>query len=326
MSSTSNRPIRAAKKVPLKQQTPTGRSSLSGTPVGNGSIRDITENLQKNIDETIKLFKGTITKQITSFKSSIEEKIQALQTEVDSLQKFAEHISAEFDDLRTKVNENEAQQKEKNKQLSRSSVDSAMKATIGHIEGQLNRIEQQKLVNNIVISGVGKVGEPRELVQRIAAVLKTGTNQEDIIAVDIMNKKLVADRKSAAYSSYTLLVKCKHHGIKKSFLTKKKEIGKLFTGQLCDTATTTNDKRAAAKEIFFRDHLTRYSQKIYEEAKKIQNDNKIKFLWTNDGRILASRGPNQRTLELTSLDDVTKLSQQQPIADRSGQVHSNRHT
>lgn len=297
--------------------TMTGRLSTGSTsnasPANNNNannIRNMFDKLEKSIQANFEAFKTSILTDLNAFKQSVQDSIKEVKKDVEDLKAAANFVSNQVDDIENKLEETRMQVNAQADQVSHLVyAGNALNNAVTNLEGQLNRIEQEKLKNNIVISGVGKIEQPEEIFKRIIHKLEANILDEEILAVEVLNKKKSDNTQKRGFANYTLLIKLNTAKAKEELLKKKKAAGKLFTSQLMNAESEVQNRSGhhRDKELFVRDHLTRYTQRLFEEAKQLQVAKVIKYLWTKNGRILASNGLQQRTVEIMSLDDINRL-------------------
>lgn len=164
------------------------------------------------------------------------------------------------------------------------------------IEGEVNKFHQQKLINNLVITGFAKVDSPEATFWALIQQLKANVQRNDVSTIQILNAKPTSNRR--AFKTFTLLVSFANHNAKVELIKKKREAGVVFT----DPEGTQR-----RRQIYIRDHLTKYGIFLFEKAQEFKNEFQFKFLWSRDGRILLCNTPNEKTFEINSLNDLQVL-------------------
>lgn len=172
------------------------------------------------------------------------------------------------------------------------------------IEGEVNKVQQQNLINNLVITGFAKVDSPGATFWALIHQLKANVQRSDVSSIQILNAK--PSSKGRSFKSYTLLVSFANHSAKVEVIRKKREAGVVFTER---------DGPTRRRQIYIRDHLTKYGTFLFGRAQEFKNEFQFKYLWSRDGRILLCNAPSEKTYEITSLNDLQALyhSQKRPV-------------
>lgn len=157
----------------------------------------------------------------------------------------------------------------------------------------LNSLLQDKLTNNLIITGVPVTeGENlSKLVSTIALELKVDISDHKFKVRRLFTKK---------FNRYAnLLVEFENIQIKTEFLKQRKQRS-LAVSQL-------GFKNETEKPILFFHQLTKTYLNILSEAKQLKESHKFRYIWYQNNQILVKKENNQRINVLKSLKDLTDL-------------------
>lgn len=181
------------------------------------------------------------------------------------------------------------------------------------MEGESNTLNQNKLANNLIITGIDKRDDPDNSFWKLVSVLGANISKDDVSAIILLKSKrgnAKDNLRSPGFVLNTLLVKFCSGKPKSELIEKKKALGVLFSEQLHNTGAAAKsithlDKTKQA--IYFRDHLTTFSMSLFERAKQIQRRGEFKYLWTKASTILMCKASKLKTLRITSHNDLDEI-------------------
>lgn len=95
--------------------------------------------------------------------------------------------------------------------------------------------------------------------------LKANIRPVDVSSIEVLNAKHSkrAHNRQRNFTNITMLVKMANYNAKVELLKKKKAIGVLFDQQ-------RTDHSGPKREIYFRDHLTTYSNSLFGKARALK--------------------------------------------------------
>lgn len=274
------------------------------TRTSNEDIIKFLHTFKRDIEDKMDSMKQECTTQIDSLKSELALKLGVMEEEHQKAVQNIDLLTEKFDFMADNVDELRVTTSSINEQLTettRTGLVTEHHVTV--LEGQLNKLNQEKLVNNLVITGFAKASRPEEVFWNLVNTLEANVRPEDVSCIEILNAKQT-NRTQNRQRNFTNinLVKMSNYHAKVELLKRKKAIGVLFDQQV---SGPTQRKR----QIYFRDHLTAFSNSLFEKARSLKDSYGFKYLWTKDGRILISKAQGAKTYEITSLLDLERLSQ-----------------
>lgn len=218
----------------------------------------------KDMKKDLKEFKTSQDKQTAEFKVILKE------------------LKEENNNLKVTVKKLTSQNNQLNSEVSRLSFG-------------LNNLFQDKLSNNLIVSGVPSTdGENLEKVMiELAKVLKI-----NLIPADFTVKRILS-KVNNKFSN--LLVEFANVKYKTALLQQRKKIS-LVPSKL---GFSSEDKR----EIFFFHHLTGQNQKLLAESRKLKNNYSFKFVWFQNNQILARKVEKSKIISIRSIADLDSIIQ-----------------
>lgn len=169
-----------------------------------------------------------------------------------------------------------------------------------HLENcnfRINNFEQGLLTNNVEICGI-----PEERNESINDILNDVNNSVDgnLGDDDVICFYRKFDRKNKAGLPRPIIVQFNNISTKLAFMKKCKSKGKQF-----NTSIVSNVK--PARPIYINHQLTRATSYLYMNAKKEIKNDKFKFVWIQNGKVLTRRadhGPVQEIYNINHLNDI----------------------
>lgn len=250
---------------------------------------------------------------------SLEEKIDKIVIMMEAENKNAleryQDLSSKLEkvELRTTVAETRLDKVEQ----------SAVKTNdvIKDLEAEVNQLKQEKLSNNMIIQGIVERGENENdlklLINKILLMLTGDVSTNDMVFFC----RLGTHRNG---STRSILIKFKLEEIKARVLKQKKKIS--LNCAMFDGPESSNDQSkwgAATDLIYFGDHMTPASKKMFNEAKKLRTENQVKFVWTTNGTtyVRGDEGqPAQRIYSETDLERTLRRSARRKLMSPDKQL------
>ena len=137
------------------------------------------------------------------------------------------------------------------------------------VEEEMDKIEQRGRLDDIVIDNMERkeVSDPKKHLQEIInKVLMAKTIEDD----DMINATIIPNKRDP--TKMTMIGKLKGEYLKKAILTQKK----MFT----------------ARNMFPKENLTPYRQRIFMAARKFCKENGFRFVWTKNGNVFVRKDEN----------------------------------
>lgn len=178
------------------------------------------------------------------------------------------------------------------------------------LEADVNLLQQEKLNKNCLINGIPEKetthNELMALLSQIIAILNVQNSEDSVLYCGRTGK--VSDTKNRS-----ILVKFKTAEAKDLIMSAKKK--KAIT---CDMFLRANSSTwgTAKDEIFFSDHMTPTSSKLNIEAKKLRSAKLIQDVWTVNGVTYVRRARGDKSIMITSLEDIQSVADGLPRRSR----------
>lgn len=221
--------------------------------------------------------------------------LKNLRQRLESMEKSLQFISSCQDDLKLELrtlNKENISIKEKLHKL--EGITYEQEKRINNLEILADIINQEKLKNNIIITGLPSNLENKvSVVEQIAKKLNVEIPANDID----QNISEIKNKNNKDTSSY--VVRCKSHLTKQNLLTKSKK-ARIFTDDL-------NLSNGSNKQVFMMHHLTALQSKLYYEAKLIKIKYNFKYLWISNGKIMLRKEEGSKFFQIVSLQDIQHI-------------------
>lgn len=171
-----------------------------------------------------------------------------------------------------------------------------LNSEIIRLSNGLNSLLQDKLANNMIISGIpAKAGENLpHLMMKIADILKM-----KISPADFKVKRLIPMEDIRAKKINNLLMEFADLKKKNEFLRNRKKIN-LLSGHLGISGFST--------QINFFHHLTTYNIQLLNEARSLKESLDIKFVWFQNNHVLVRKLEKGKILPIKCKTDIQNLN------------------
>lgn len=313
---------RARKETEDETASKRPRSNSRGRPPKNDDIMkflsDFRSELMQNMDENTTSIQQSVNAQFTALRTEIA----AVKEQNADIEKSIEFMSGKYDEIQKVVDLNVKDNEATKQEIVRmNKVASASTVRLEKLEATVNRQEQAALRNNLVITGLSKTEKPMDTFWQLVSLMRVGLEKSEVASVDLLKKhesgrgnKGSATAKEA-FVSDTILVRFNTNEAKGKLIKAKKDVGVAFADQvkILTAPSSTANRAAKPRVIFFRDHMTDYTMKLLEFAKNKQTEMKYKFLWSKNGQILmraTERSPVRRITTMSDLDNLPSISTQ----------------
>lgn len=180
----------------------------------------------------------------------------------------------------------------------------AANETITDLEKQLDQLNRAALAAHAIILGVPttKDEDLRRVVTDIALAVKCVLPAEAIVET---KRLLPKDGQLIAGKPIPIKVIFSDATYKEDLFAKKKSHGLLLS-----SAIGTNSG-AAGNRIILRDELTTFGMKLLKQARVVQDQTALKFVWPGrDGVILARATADSKVEKIRSIKDLQQLKKQ----------------
>lgn len=266
------------------------------------SMNDNTDRIQKTVSEQMAAFRVELT-EVKRENAEIVKSVEFMSEKYDEMQKGVEQCNQAVDDAKLDIG-------------CLKTLSSESSARLDKLEAELNLQAQAAVRNNLVITGLSKTEKPADTFWQLVSSMKAKTVQSDVASVELLKKFEAKDQQATSkatangtFSSDTILVRFNSNEAKADLIKAKKELGVAFADQVQGLVarSTTHHPGAKPRVLFFRDHLTEFSMKLFEAAKNKQAQLGYRFLWTKNGQILMRQADRGNVHRIRSIGDLDKL-------------------
>lgn len=169
----------------------------------------------------------------------------------------------------------------------------SLRMKVNQLEISVDEMDQYSRIKNIQIDGVPVTRDEdlKEVVKTMGQKIEVNIKTEDIDAIHRIPSRSNANPEPIVVQFVTRQMK--ENVVKKS---KEKRV-----------CTDDLNMQCANKPVFVNEHLTRKRKNIMFEARKLKNEKNYKFLWSRNGKILIKKNETSTTIQLNSLDDLSKI-------------------
>lgn len=224
---------------------------------------------------------------------------------IQSLKTSQDFISDKYDNIVTKMEELITTIHSMDKRITDLENDKRVLTTKLERELNINRVineaaEQEKFQHNVILSGVSNEAENSiEMVKMICQKLNpsieiTDDDVEKVERLFVQRDNIPEEKK---IKKIPVVVTFKNTEIKaKIFEAQKRK--KDFYSDECELPGENG-------KMFFRDQLTSSSFKILKAARDLRNNNKLKYVWVQEGKVLVRKDDTSRITWMKSMNDLS---------------------
>lgn len=238
---------------------------------------------------------GSQTKKKSPTKSKISPKAKVKnQTKnkisLEDLFEKINYVIDQNDKLHKKIDAQEKESKELKKDIKKLKEEhQLLKKEVYHLKNNKNTNEQDKLKNNLMISGLSLAenseNELKETVVKIGKKMKVNVQEEEITCAIVGKEK---KQLKVTFSNYET---------KEKIMKAKK-----------DQTLKANELGFEQDHIIFLNHdLTVDNQKLLKKAREAKVQLKYKFAWYSNGKIFLRKTENSKIVHISSEDILEDL-------------------
>lgn len=304
------------------------RSSSRGRPTTEETFRrlfsDFRTELKGDMAASEERIKGTVDAQFTAMR----EELVAMQVEHTTFRESVTFINAKYEEMKQsqEANTKDLRTVQANvDRLSKWSTESA--GVIAKLEAGLNKQAQSDLANNLVITGLAKTAQPVDTFWKMVELMRADIMREEVGSVVLLKRhdavgdqnndmqtphqqstgqQAARQQASQAFVSDTILVRFRNNEAKGKLIKAKQALGIVFAEQVKGLVARARDPQRP-RVIFFRDHLTNETMKLYELARASKERANYKFLWTKNGQIYMRKAEGNPVVRVNTAVDLEKL-------------------
>lgn len=216
--------------------------------------------------------------------------IYKLIAKVDST---VSNLSTKFDNLDIRTSKLEKE----NVELKEDIV--ILQSRLCDTENYIQHIQQKQFENYITILNlpVSQNENLPELVISAVALLQIEISKENI---------RVCKRIGGYGGNYTplTLVEFDTNNLKETILEIAKKSGPILPEQLGFAGTTSTGNQ----KVLFGQYITKYTQQLLRETKKLRTKHQIEYIWQNYGTVLIKLSQNSKTIfKIKTFEDLNKF-------------------
>lgn len=228
--------------------------------------------------------------------TKLDETLVMILGELKEIKKDFKNFKISQEEQAAKFNTIFKQLKDENSILKRIVTDlqqenQYLNSEVSRISFGLNSTTQDKLSNNLIITGVpfAKSENLSDLVIATGSILKIKITTTDFKVKRIFSK--------ANKSVSNLLVEFVDIGVKKKLINNRKEFG----------LSSTQLGFATSNEIYFFNQLTAYNLELLAEARNLKNKFKFKFIWFQNNQVLLRKSEKAKIYSIRSKQDLVNI-------------------
>lgn len=171
----------------------------------------------------------------------------------------------------------------------------ALKDRIGNIEYRMDESHQEKFRNNILICGI-----PETENENVTDILKLITDEINVTLVeeditDINRMKIKGTNSSGLPTP--ILVTFSNNKAKNDFMDAKKKKKEIDT-------RITHKNMKPKHSIYIGDHLTRYRQLLFKEARDAKRKGNVKYAWSKNGEIYIRKTEDGDAIKIRHINQL----------------------
>lgn len=278
------------------------------------SFEDRLKSIEDNIIQKTRL--SAVEAELLQLKDSNRElqlTVELLRSDLDTLQ----FISTQLCDSEAKISDLEVH-------CSRLSIENeGLKKTVAELTSRVDQIksttspdngvsrEQQELNTNVVIRGV-EIRENAEESELLAVYDKICAHlgvADDPDNKPISAKVLTSVNKGNTTSTKPIQIKLRSSSVKRQFLQARRIKRNILP---CDIGIVQQSKRP----LLITEELTRNNQELLYQARSLRP--KFKFVWSNNGQILAREKNKSKVIRIINIDHVNSIKAELPQSYQDG--------
>lgn len=251
-------------------------------------------NCQSDLNKTMMRNKKTKPQNIEDVEFDNMSTNEMLKTLFHSQQ----FISSQIDDFTRKQNQLINDNKELKHQVKKNSIKTTeFETKVIELESELNDIKQEKLANQIVISGIPKKPNENllELTINVGKKLEVNLKEDEIISARRMEKSNVEANKYIA----PILITFRNNNLKAELLKNQKTMGKVTTDQL--------EMEPKGKLIYLNEYVTDHTLRLFAKTKKAALVKNYKYVWIQNARVLVRKIDRGKITKISSDLDLDQL-------------------
>lgn len=267
----------------------------------NKTALDATANISRDLTDELRLFKEELR---TEFRLMHVE-FQELRAEMAQIKESLRISDERIDTLETRVGalEHRLQQEVPPDR-------DPLENTIAELKCQLNERDQELLLNDIEVTGIpeSKDESTLHLVQVLAIKLGVDIDERDVVhaervgstrrnRVETSDGSIPAD--PAAQRPRCISVRFARRATRDTLLRAARVRRGLSAGDL--------NIAGPPHRVYVNERLTRANRQLFYHARQAGSQNKWKFVWTREGKILARREDGQKAERIRCEDDICRI-------------------
>lgn len=243
-----------------------------------------------------------ILQSVNEIKTSQED----LKTTVNEMKDHQLFLSQQIDDFEKKLTTYSKEHEKIRSDLNLyEKIQSQHSFSINNLAADLDVYKQKMLSNNIIIGGLPQNVNINTALHNIMEKLETECTINDISDATILPSKSIKNSNSSSLVQNNnptplFLVQFKTNAAKMNLLLKKKEKKSLMVNEIGLNVSLD-------RQIFIRDHVTKYKMDLFQECREIKLKYNFKYLWMNGSTILMRMQDQSKVYEINSKNDINKI-------------------
>lgn len=227
--------------------------------------------------------------------SKLESGLKTLTIKVEDIESSQKFLSNEFDNFSKILQGTKKQVLDlSNKINDLGTRTEKVEASNFALDTALDNLQQYDRCDCIEVSGIPALpnDNPKQLAVELGNLMGLEITQHHIsIAHRLPSTKKVKDR---------IIVKFVHRDVKEEFYKQRNKLAGKKTKDLPSVAKEFGKSVHNADNIFISESLTPYRKKLFGRINEYKRNNKWKYLWTVNGKILLRESDSSRVFGFTT--------------------------
>ena len=235
---------------------------------------------------------------VEALRSILDEKLAPLKTEIAELRQFIDCASKKYDEVMTKLKEQETLNKAitKENQFLKSTVN-ALDSHVKKLQILCNDMEQYSRRECVEIQGipVSEHEDTNKIVVQVGELMGVEIKEDDI---SIPHRLPTSSKYKGKKSVPPIIAKFVRRNVKERYFKGRKQLKDRTT---CDLGISPE------RRIFINESLTERNKGLFNESVKTKKDLNISYIWTSNGKIYLRKSQDSSVIPINNKDDLKKL-------------------
>lgn len=273
------------------------RQAVGSPPQAPVEVVLAPDDIRQLIQESIKNAQNEmLTKFIEKMKLTLNQQLQPIRDQIDSMDKSMAFMNAQYEDLLKKYTASEENMKELRRE------NSEMRVCISDLSSRMNQLEQQTRANNVEIQCLPEKTHENliDIVSQLSKIVGSGIQDNDIKHCTRVAKQNASNNRPRA-----VVVQLASPRNRDQFLAatikfnKSNPDNKLNTNHLGYTGPKS--------PIYITEHLSTTNKSLHAAARMKAKEIGYQFVWVRGGRIFMRKAQESEHVLIRNKDTLDKL-------------------